>query len=190
MTQMKKPLMALRSLRTKILLPLFAFEAAAVILSIGFTLDRSARKLEEEIHIRANALADAVQSMAEISSDNTDIVRFVQLLAAEPSVDGIVVAAGDSLRVIAGSRNAWLGENLEAIDEPVMRDLMVQAVRTRESAHHFDLDQQVFSLATPFALANRGGTGEETDRGAAFVKLNLERSIWETGAWPGPPPVG
>lgn len=179
MTQMKKPLMAVRSLRTKILLPLFAFEAAAVVLSIGFTLDRSAKRLEEEIHLRANALADAVQSMAEVSSDNADIVRFVQLLAAEPSVDGIVVAAGDSLKIIAGSRNAWLGEDLQEIEQPVMLDLMDKAVRNRKSAHQIDLDQQVFSLATPFALANRGGIGEEADRGAVFVKLNLERSIWE-----------
>ncbi len=86
-------------------------------------------EIEDAARARGLALAHAVALAAETTSDISDLQRFVSVLGAEPGVNRITVAMGTPPRVIAATRNDWLGRSLDSVHSMVLPQLLADTAR-------------------------------------------------------------
>ncbi len=105
-------------IRAQIILPLAALAVLAAVVGVILIHRAHARQHERHITDRATDIARAITHVAETVNSDTDLQQFVMATATEPTVNLIVVAAGDPLVVVAASRPDWVGESVLHLPSP------------------------------------------------------------------------
>ena len=133
------------SLRGKILAPPALFGLITLSLVIWIFHGAMSRRLDEEQTGRAVVLIEAVQGAAEVLGESPELTRMVNFLAGDPDVKLLVLAAGEPLRVVTGSRNAWDGLPVDEIPEAgVAQELMEGVSGTSLSRYQLGVDLSGF----------------------------------------------
>ena len=145
------------SLHAKLLAPpaLFALITVGAIILI---LDSStSQRLDKEETQRAEVLIEAVQGAGEVLGDSPEFTRMINFLGGNPDVKLLVVAAGEPLRVVAASHNAWAGLPVgEILHEGVAQELMGKVSTGPLEHYHPDLEQ--FAFRAKLFITLRGGS--------------------------------
>ncbi len=169
-----------KSIRSKILVPLVSIGVLVIGSSIWLMYSHFANKYNEEIEHRAEALTNTIQYAAEVSLDNSKILRFVHSLGAENDVELIVVVAGVPLQVIACNRSAWIGKTVSEIPDPQVRKELGFREENRNGLTRFRTGKQKVDHIAHFQLANRGESGEQIVPGSILTRMDLTASNIET----------
>jgi len=160
------------SLHAKILGPPALFGLITLSAIIWIFHGAISQRLDEEQTGRATVLIETVQGAAEVLGESPELTRMVNALAGDPDVKVLVLAAGEPLRVVTGSRNAWAGLPVAEIPEAgVAQELMQGVNRTPLSHYHPQIDQ--FGFKEKIFIMPRGGT--RLVEGIVLVHLDATR---------------
>ena len=113
-----------QSLLWKLSVPLAVVGGSIAVLATMASHRLEDRHLEAALRERGLSLAHSVALAAETLSDPEDLQRFVAALGAEPGVIRITVAMGIPPRVVAATRNAWLGRALDSINAVLLPQVL------------------------------------------------------------------
>src|ERR1035437_1065039 len=127
---------AARSLRRELLLPMLLISAAFAAATVWSIHAQSQKLLAEKLRQRAELIANLLNYAAESVSRPGELQRLVTAIGAEEEVSLIVVVGGHPARVLATTRNAWLGQALTELPVKEMAEDLEQAIQTRQSHNH------------------------------------------------------
>jgi PAS domain S-box-containing protein len=130
--------------------------------------------LEAHFLWRAQTLANAVNDAAEIIQDQHDLRRLVNALGGEPDVRCIVVVGGESQRVLASTKNAWIGRPLRDVPNTRLAAALDKALRTRRVDVDVHRHPAIFYLSKPLSLAYQTPTEGHLAAGALTVELDAQ----------------
>ena len=132
------------SLRTKLLLPLIAGGALAILGGLWVTYQATLSQLENQLVQRARLLASSLNHSAMVADDPFQLRHVVEEVGRSPEVERIVIVETDPPRIIAASVDGWTGLTLEQLPEIHDRAHLRAALDQPLSAYHFDDDRQEF----------------------------------------------
>lgn len=161
-----------RSLRRKILLPLLSIATVCLVLS-GRLLHASFEgELIKSLIMQTERMTDAVAAVAETITQTGQLQRIVNALGAERRVQLIVVAAGEPLRVLASTHNAWNGRLVADLPWEEVGEDLTECVKTGKSAARQHEKSSVFDFTTPLLITQSALTGDRMASGAVMVHLD------------------
>ncbi|MCA9410119.1 MAG: PAS domain S-box protein [Candidatus Omnitrophica bacterium] len=169
----------LKSIRAKILIPLLGLTILFIGVSTWFTLERSNRRLTDQIRSRADTLVDSLRYAAEVTEQRSNLLRLIQSLGGEEGIECLIVASGDPLTVVASTRNAWTGTPLDELVDQSMRPNPNSEGMRQESRGRFLEGRNHYEAIAYFELANRGEKGEKIRPAAIYARLNVEKLMGE-----------
>lgn len=166
-------LWAARSLRRKLLLPLLLIGASVASATVWSIYAKFQNELVGRMRTRAELAANAVSDAAGAVSRPGALQRVVTALGAEEEIGLIVVVGGRPARVLATTRNAWLGKPLTELPAKEVVDILEEAIKARQSEGHVH-PPALFDFASPLLLSQV----ELADRslltdGAIMVRLDV-----------------
>ncbi len=126
--------------------------------------------LEEQILQRGEQLTGALHYTAEIVGEPGDLIRIVNQMGGQREVKLIVVVTGVPRRVVAASRNDWIGLAPDEIPSAHVREELDAIVGAREPRSHLDALRHEYCFATPLLLAQRQRVN--LTKGAVLVSLD------------------
>ncbi|MCB9768759.1 MAG: hypothetical protein H6752_11240 [Candidatus Omnitrophica bacterium] len=170
----------LKSIRAKILIPLLGLTILFIGVSTWFTLERSNRRLTDQIRSRADTLVDSLRYAAEVTEQRSNLLRLIQSLGGEEGIECLIVASGDPLTVVASTRNAWTGTPLDELVDQSMRPNPNSDGMRQESRGRFLEGRNHYEAIAYFELANRGEKGEKIRPAAIYARLNVEKLMGRT----------
>jgi PAS domain S-box-containing protein len=169
-----------RSLKTKIVIPLLVISVILIALSVWLTQRLFAQRLDEQARFRVHHLANAVKAAARTTSEPVELTRIVHALGEEPDVTFIVVISGETLRVLAATKESWIGRSVTDLPEKDITQHLASTMATQQSYPHFHIETGEFEFILPFDLDSVGtGPRDRADR-AVMVRLDvrpIERQI-------------
>lgn len=169
-----------RSLGYRALVPIAGTCLALAVLGYVGTSWLAHEQGRDRIEKRAELVARTVGYVTETVRDDADFQRIVHALGAEPLVREIVVAAGEPARVIASSRNAFVGQELaDIVDGGAAASLRQSLAASRESVRYHP-DTRLVEYAMPLTNV-RGTVGAEP--GAVVVYVDARPVEDQMGAW-------
>ena len=187
--QLNSPPSPFRSLETKIVIPLLVISALLVALSMWVTQRLFAERLEEQAAYRVHHLASAVKAVARIAGEPTELMRIVHALGEEPDVTFIVVASGETLRVLAATKQAWIGRSISDLPEKDATQHLTNTMATQQEHLHFHTETSEFELILPFDLDGAGASPRDRADRAVMVRLDahpierqVSRAMWQVRA--------
>ncbi len=165
------------SLKFKLLFPLAVSCACIVLLAYWSTLSLGNQQAHDRLYQRAETVARTVTYAAETLKSEQDLQRLVNSLGAEPDVNVIVAVGGKPTRVVACTRNSWIGKTLDDLPQAGFGDDLREAITTRRANFHYHRDtREVDSTIPLLALQNHS----LLKQGAVMVHINsaeVERSV-------------
>jgi PAS domain S-box-containing protein len=164
---------AARSLRRKLLLPLLLIGAAFAAATVWGIYAKSQKQLAERLRLRAETLANFVNYAAESVLHPGVLQRIVTALGAEEEVSFIVVVGGHPARVLATTRNAWLGQALTELPAKEVAEDLEEAIQTRQSQHRLHLETAQFDFTAPLLLSQPQLADRSLTDGAVMVHLDM-----------------
>lgn len=138
-----------QSLRRKLLYPLLVaciLFAVLIVVTIQYVFER---QLQDRLEIQAEQIAHAVNYSAESISRVGELRRIVNALGGEKEVIAIVVVGGVPERVLASTKNIWLGKTLEELPPEQLRDEIQKVKETQEALQYSDKARKIFGYVVP-----------------------------------------
>ncbi len=169
------------SLRRKLLVPLVAGGMLVALLATWAIYERSAAQLTEGLRRRAELVAHMVNYAAESVSRTGELQRIVSALGADEQMVEIVVVAGEPLRVLASTRQAWLDLPLDRLPARDGADQLARVIRSRTGEGHLHGTDDIFGYATPLLVSETSMLGERSVAGAVLVHLDasaMQAEVW------------
>jgi PAS domain S-box-containing protein len=164
---------AARSLRRKLLLPLLLIGVAFAAATVWGIYAKFHKQLAERLRQRAELIANSVNYAAESVSRPGELQRIVTTIGAEEEVSLIVVVGGHPARVLATTRNAWLGQALTELPVKEVAEDLEEAIQTRQSQHRLHLETDQFDFTSPILLSRPDLTDRSLTDGAVMVHLDM-----------------
>lgn len=158
-----------RSLRFQIAVPLFVIALIGGFLAIWMSQRLIEQRIVAEIAHRAALLGDAVAYAAESVNDPGTLERIVGALSTESDVALIVVAMDG--RVIASSRRALGGLDLDQVSPPAIRTDLQALIRHRDTLRRRDVEARRYVYGVPM-LFGRSEIGLSGGDGVVLVHLD------------------
>jgi len=164
-----------RSLKRKLLLPLplLLFGAAVAAVTVWGIHADFQKQMLERVRLHAQLVANFVNYAAESVSRPGELQRIVAAIGADDDIDLIVVVAGHPARVLASTRNAWLGKTSAELPVNDMGADLEAATQTRQSYHHYHPESAQYGLAAPLLLSQPGLANLSLTSGAVMVYLDM-----------------
>ena len=175
------PINPLRSLRSKLLLPLVLTGVAVAALALWGIQRQERQQMEAQLQLRAELIAHMVNYAAESVSRPVELQRIVAAIGADPDVIDIVVAGGEPVRVLASTRTGWFGKLLTDLPGAEFADDLRQAIRTRVSHHHFNAAEHLLDFSAPLLLSQHDLAGGERSAGAVTVHMDTRPMLTALG---------
>ncbi len=169
-----------RSLRLKLLAPLAVACAAIVALSYLGTLSLGSHQALQRLQQRAEVAAHTVNYAAETILSETDLQRLVNSLGSERDVNMIVVVGGEPTRVIAATRNEWIGRLLSELPAEDVGDDLREAITTRSQSFHYHTATSEVDCTVPLLISRPSRTMEH---GAVMVHINASTVERQVAFW-------
>jgi len=145
------------SLRTKTLAAPVFFGFVTLSVTILILQEVNSRRLDDELTERAEVLMEAVGGAAEVLGESPELTRMVNALAGHSDVKLLLVVAGDPLRVVAGSRNAWAGLPIDEIPQADVARELLQGVSSGPLKHYHPAANQ-FGFRTSLSITLQGSS--------------------------------
>ncbi len=161
-----------RSIRRKLLGPLLAAGLLASVASVIVIREDFSRTLMLRLRQRAELIADMVNHTAESISRPGELQRVVAAVGAEPEVNLILVVAGQPARVIACTRQSWLGQNLEDLPFVGIRRDLDEVLRATRDYANYDAATAEYDYTAPLLLSQPEFARATLGRGAVMVHLD------------------
>jgi len=170
-----------RSIVLKLTLPIIAVGIAIPAFSWFFTTRVLRQQLEQALITRAEGLRNSLNNVAEVMGPSRELRRITVALGAEEDVDGIVVAGGTPLTVIAGSKGIWLGKSLLVVVQPEEAAAAQRAMALAERRTFWDAAGAHVTLVAPLLFTGNAAASQGMLRGVAIIRLHTARTraqIW------------
>ena len=148
------------SLRTKVLLPTLLVGLLAATATVWFTQRICAELAQERLQSRARHLAETIHHAAEIAGDSSQLVRIVNSLGGQRDIRLIVVTGRQ--RVIASTRNGWIGKPVSSMTDEAARAIM-GVIEHDGVSEHLDDRTAVDSFAVRLELSGQQLSGTFAD---------------------------
>ena len=184
--QPSSPPSPFRSLKTKIVIPLLVISAVLVPLSVWLTQRLFTQRIEEQARFRVHHLANAVKAAARATSEPAELMRIVDALGEEPDVTFIVVASGETLRVLAATKQVWIGRSISDLPEKDVTQHLANTMVTQQAYPHFHTETGEFEFILPFDLDGAGASPRDRADRAVMVRLDarpierqVSRAMWQ-----------
>ena len=168
-----------RSLKRKILLPLLATEALIATLLVWGIHATAEKQLLERLRARGELITHTVNYAAESVSQASELDRMVSAIGAEKDVNLIVVVGGSPARVLATTREAWLGRTLSELPVKEVAEDLAKAMHSRMSHSHLHPESAELDFTAPFFLSRPDLAGTTLSAGAVMVHLDLRPTYAE-----------
>ncbi len=178
---MKFTLIAPRSLRSTVLLPMLAVglcAAFATIVGAGLLVYAS---MHDSLQQRAELIAHTANYVAESVSRTGEIQRVISAMGAEQDVRLISVIGGVPPQIQASTRQAWAGRRLADIPDLQQREDIALALSTRVVQSHELPDSSALSVTVPSLLSNSDHSNVALRNGVVAVHLDTRstyRAAW------------
>ncbi len=169
----KKPSWSL-GLRARIVLPLLVIGLLLTVAGVFLINRESERASREHLIAQAGVIARSICHMAETTTDEGSLQRFVAAMAADAQVKLVVVAGGDPMTVVASSRADWLDTPAAHLPDSVnaFRDLH-RAVESQEASIEFQHDSEnTVDFTVPLRTCLPASTPLRWTNGAVTIHLD------------------
>ncbi len=161
-----------RSIRRKLLGPMLAAGLLASVASVIAIRENFSRELMLRLRQRAELIADMINHTAESISRPGELQRVVAAVGAEPEINLILVVAGQPARVIACTRQSWLGRELDELPFSGIRQNLEEVLRTTRDHSDYHPATAEFDYAAPLLLSQPEFARTTLGRGAVMVHLD------------------
>ncbi len=162
-----------RSLKRKLLLPLLLLGAALAVVTVWGIHAEFQSQILERVRQRGELVANLLNYAAESVSRPGALQRIVAAIGADEEVDLIVVVGGRPSRVIASTRNAWLGKTLAELPVKDVGEDLEKVLQTQQSHHHVHRESNMFDVTAPFLLSQPELADWALTDGAVIVHLDM-----------------
>ena len=172
-----------QSLRFTVLLPMLVVGVCAAFVAIVVSGRLMYGLLHDELRQRATALAYSVNYVAESVSRPGEMQRVVSAMGAEQDVTLIAVVGGEPARILACTRQAWVGQRLADVADFHQPEDVAIAVSTHVVQVHTwsALNQMV--VTAPMRLFYGDHHMEALRNGVVVVHVDTRstaRATWST----------
>ncbi|MSU64088.1 MAG: PAS domain S-box protein [Pedosphaera sp.] len=177
------PLPFARSLRGKLLLPLFLIGGIVAAMTVWGLQQRSTRQLRSNLQQRAELIAHMVNYAARTITDAGNLQQLVAALVAEPEVLEIIVVGGSPTLVLASTTFSLRGKPLSAMAGEYEADDLLQAIQTKASHQHFHAARHTLDFISPILFTEPEMNGQLLSAGSIRVRLDtrpMEASIQQS----------
>ncbi len=173
-------LLAPRSLRATVLLPMLVVGLCAALVTIvaGGLLTYSS--LHESLRQRAESIANKVNHVVESVSQAGERQRVVSAMGADKDITFIAVIGGVPPRILVSTRQVWVGRRLADIPSLQQREDIALALNTRVVQSYALPDSNELSVTIPLLLRD-GNSKVALQNGVAVVHLDTRstnRAAW------------
>ncbi|MDX2146040.1 MAG: ATP-binding protein [Planctomycetota bacterium] len=178
------------SLRLKLVAPIALGCLLLSIAALWAVLVLETSQARARLRQRAELVARTVNYAAETIEHERDLQRLVNSLSAEDGVSMIVVAAGTPTRVIASTRNEWIGRMLRDLPQSTVADDLAETIRTRRAHYGYHAETGEVDSTVPLLLSRPEGA---FSHGAVMVHVDastIQSEIARSAAWLGIGTVG
>ncbi len=170
-----------RSLRYTVLLPMLAVGLCASFITIVLAGSLTYSSARDNVQQRAASIANAANYIVESVSRAGEIQRVISAMGAEQDVTFIAVIGGEPPRIIASTRQAWLGYRLtDILDFELREDLALTHTARVEHAHDLP-DSNALSVTIPLLLSVNDQSKLALRNGVVVVHLDTRsthRAAW------------
>jgi len=180
-----------RKLSWTILAPIFFLGLIGIAISALITHEEFEHHFEDELFSRQQTLANTIQYAAKIADDDNEIARVVRSLGGNKDIRLIVLVRdeplrirGETLRVIASTRNDLIGKSLDGVEIKEVAESLRQTLETGKKFGSFDDEEISYAYVSPLLLS-RSTADLDPAPGAVFINLDatqIRRHLLET-AW-------
>ncbi len=171
---------SVRSLRVKLMAPVGLACLIMVALAYAGATWLGREQAYQRLQQRAETAARTVTYAAETLRSEHDLQRLVNSMGAEPDITQIVAVGGSPARVIASTRNAWLGLRMEQLPDQTVAECLRAAIASRRQQFHYDRRVGQVDCSTPLLLSQRSSLLSE---GAVVVHLDVRRVEGQVANW-------
>ena len=150
----------MNSLRSKIALLIFVTVLIVSGVISWFVYLGIARQLNNEYLGRGKNLLNALNYASEHVHDSYEIVPIVQAFGAEPGIELILIVVDNPPKIIAATRNKWIGQAIELLPLNLKnatnraKTVFNQQIYTNESGKSF------LQLGQPLLIAREKSQGK------------------------------
>jgi PAS domain S-box-containing protein len=169
-----------RSLRLKLLAPLIIVAVGMIALAYFGTLHFALRNARQTLEARASQAARTVNYAAETVNHTLDLQRLVASLGGDPEVTLIVLAAGEPQKVIASTRNEWIGVLVEALPDEGVRGTFRSAFTARAERFRDDARSGMSVCSLPLLLSRPDAT---FSHGTVVVHIDARPVRLQAARW-------
>ncbi len=169
------------SLRTKMGLSLLAVGLTVAGVGAWLTEREVSSRLEDEVILRAETAARAVESTIHVVGADDHLERVVESLGAEPDLKLIVVTAGAPPRVIASTKREWTGLGLSELPGGHVPTEMAAAAARTAPHPHFRTETQEYGVSLPLEVGDGRAGAVMVHVDARPIQRQLEATAWQIG---------
>ncbi len=136
--------------------------------------------LIERLALQAELVANTVNYAADGLSRSGELQRIVTSLGAEREINMILVATNsESTKIIASTKNIFLGESLEYLQDEEISAPIYDALKTKLKYQHFDKQSHRYEIALPLTLITAHSKmldEKPLTNAVVFVQLDSKRA--------------
>ena len=144
-----------------------------VLALLGFTLTaqiQSTRMVETQVKQRALELAESFAVATEINSLPANFVRVVNSIGAHSDVIGVFLVDDRTRQIIAASKNRYIDDSIEGLDDPALQKLLSDALQYGGSEQAFKRNERYHFAYKVQAIA-------EDEKSLRALTLSVELDI-------------
>ncbi|MGL4603338.1 MAG: ATP-binding protein, partial [Iodobacter sp.] len=144
-------------------------------LGIAWIFSTVKEDLQAQLLERARTVAQTTQYAAESASNLAGVQRFVAALAADPSINHIIIVAGNPPEIIAANELALLGKQLAQLNHSTFKEDLNLILKKRAPYYEFNQNYHEFEYGEPLLLNNLQLKNQPLNYGAMIIHFRTER---------------
>ncbi len=169
---MTPPAPAQKTLRHILLVPLLILVCLFFLAVTLLVLIQNQRMLVRQTEHQAQTILEAIQGALEVSRDPLELQRQITVIGGERQIKGISVALSNPIRIVASTRHAWLGKNLDDIPQQEEVKPLRQVLREGGRLALQRDDPPEWQFVGEISLTNTSQATGQPIRGAVSVVLD------------------
>ncbi len=178
---MSSTLIAPRSLRSTVLLPMLAVGLCVAFITVVVVGWLTYSSMRDNLQQRAETIAHTANYVAESISRTGEMQRVIAAMGAEQEVTFISIIGGVPPRIMASTRRVWVGHRLADIPDFQLREDVVLAINTQSTQVRELSDFSELSVTIPLLLSDSDYSKVALRYGVAVVHLDTRstyRAAW------------
>ncbi len=171
------------SVSRRVLVPLLVTAGCLAIGAAGATRWLLGNVIDAQMQARAQSLTNSIQCAADTLYVEGDLQRFVAAVAAEHSVERILVVSANPARIVAADDFSLRGMPLERLGDAELIARLESSLRARAGEAQVIDRARSLAVVTPIDSVQRGKDPLHAERGALLVQLDVGALRATLDAW-------